>query len=250
MVRERRLSSDGLRLFNLALMHPPPKNKIRNLLSCLFSSKYDDQIEEMVKQSRIATQQLLSYTNHKDININKLINNSMFNLIHSTLMNENVLLNRFEVKRNIRYYFDVIEKCYQTNDHHSALVFFAALSHHSLGQLKIKKRKKDLELIKLFEEKYGTFRNCYKHHLKDAMSNRDYQNYLPCLLVLNMHINRHKAMSTIGNCNLTYEPSHIKSVISFHAINFPYTGNTLALFEEPQISSNTELILLAQGVKN
>ena len=40
-----------------------------------------DVLEEMVKQCRVATQQLLAYTHHKDININKLINNSMYNLI-------------------------------------------------------------------------------------------------------------------------------------------------------------------------
>jgi len=31
-------------------------------------------------------QQLLAYTHHKEINVNKLINNLMFNLIHSTIM--------------------------------------------------------------------------------------------------------------------------------------------------------------------
>lgn len=40
----------------------------------------------MVEQCHVAMQQLLAYTHHKEINVNKLINNLMFNLIHSTIM--------------------------------------------------------------------------------------------------------------------------------------------------------------------
>lgn len=249
MVRPRRVSSDGLRLFNMALTHPPPKSKIKKLLFCFFHSEYDDRLEEMVQQCKVASQQLLAYTHHKDININKLINNSMYNLIHSTIMDEGTLLRKHAILRNYRYFFDVIEKCSQNNDHHHAIVILAAMSHHALGQFRFKKRKKDLEMLKTFEEKYGTFRNCYKNHLKEAMGSNDYENYLPCLMVLNMHYTRHKAMSTIGRCKLTYEPGHIKSQIGMHAMHYYYPGEKLSLFEEPEITSNTDLILLAQSAK-
>ena len=176
MVRPRRVSSDGLRLFNMALTHPPPKTKIRKLLFCLFHTEYDDRLEEMVEQCRVATQQLLAYTHHKDINVNKLINNSMFNLIHSTIMDDGVLLRQSAVKRNFRYFFDVIEKCSRNNDHHHAIVILAAMSHHALGQFRFKKRKKDIQMLKDFENKYGTFRNCYKNHLKEGTVQRFYPN--------------------------------------------------------------------------
>ena len=74
MARPRRVSSDGLRLFNMALTHPPRRSKIKQMLYCLFHTEYDDRLDEMVSQCKVATQQLLSYTHHKDININKLIN--------------------------------------------------------------------------------------------------------------------------------------------------------------------------------
>lgn len=248
-VRERRVSSDGLRLFNMALTHPPPRSKIRSLLFCLFHTEYDDRLEEMVKQCRVATEQLLAYTHHKDINVNKLINNSMFNLIHSTIMDNGVLLSKHKIKRNIRYFFDVIQKCSETDDHHHAIVILSAMSHHALGQFRFKKRKKDIEMLKDFEERYGTFRNCYKNHLREAMQNTDYEKFLPCLMVLNMHRDRHRAMATIGRCNLVYEPSHIDSQIGFHASHHHYPGEKLSLFEEPQVTSNAELILLAQSAK-
>jgi len=173
----------------------------------------------------------------------------MYNIIHSTLMDEGTLLREHAIKRNYRYFFDVIEKCSDNNDHHNAIVILAAMSHHALGQFRFKKRKKDIEMLKKFEEKYGNFRNCYKNHLKEAMCSKDYENYLPCLMVLNMHYARHKAMSTIGRCQLTYEPDHIKSQIGMHAMHHYYPGEKLSLFEEPEITSNTDLILLAQSAK-
>ena len=248
MVR-RRVSSDGLRLFNMALVNPPSRSKIKQLLFCLFHTEYDDRLEEMVEQCRTATKQLLAYTHHKDINVNQLINNSMFNLIHSTIMEEGVILRKQARRRNMSYFFDVIEKCSKQNDHHHAIVILAAMSHHALGQFRFKKRKKDIKMLKDFEEKYGTFRNCYKNHLKEAMQNTKYKEFLPCLMVLNMHKDRHRAMATIGRCNLVYEPDHIRSKIGMHAMHHYYPGEKLSLFEEPQVTSNAELILLAQSVK-
>ena len=76
MAKRRRVSSDGLQLFNMAIMEPPKYSKIKKMLSCIFGSEYDDRLDEMVNQCREASIQLYGYTNFKDINTNKLINNS------------------------------------------------------------------------------------------------------------------------------------------------------------------------------
>ena len=121
--------------------------------------------------------------------------------------------------------------------------------HHAIGQFRFKYREKDKDIVNKFEEKYGTFRNCYKNHLKEAMNQCDYENYLPCIMVLNMHYERHKAFSTIGNCKLRYAPEEIKAKIGLHAIQHFYPDEMMALFEDPQIQTNTDLILLAQNIK-
>lgn len=249
MNKRRRVSSDGLRLFNMSLTHPPSPSKVKQLLHCFFHTEYDDRLDEMVKQCRVATQQLLAYTHHKDINVNQLINNSMFNLIHAMLMDEGKLLSKHRVQQNYRYYFDVAEKCEASGDHHSAIVVVACVMHHAIGQFRFKHRNKDTDMLHKFEDRYGTFRNCYKHHLKEAMFQSDYENYLPCIMVLNMHYERHKAYSTIGKCKLRYEPNEIKAKLGMHAIQHHYPGEKMALFEEPEVKNNTELILLAQGIK-
>jgi hypothetical protein len=56
----RRLSSDGFRLFNMA--HMPEPSKIRELLSCLFRTEYDDRLEEMTGSCEIASKQLYAYS--------------------------------------------------------------------------------------------------------------------------------------------------------------------------------------------
>lgn len=249
MVRERRLSSDGLALFNMALARPVEPNKVKKLLYCFFHTEYDDRLDEMVGQCRKSAQQLLAYTHHKDININKLINNSIFNLIHVLLIDDSVVLKKFKVRQNYRYFFDVVEKCVKTGDHHSAIVILSALQHHSIAQFRFKKRKKDTLLLDVVNKKYGTFRNCWKEHLRECMQNTQYEEFIPCLMVLLMHYKRHKAFSTIGRCSLTYEPQHIKSVIGLHAMHHCYPGEKMSLFEEPQVTSNAELILLAQSIK-
>lgn len=242
----RRLSSDGLKLFNMAVVTPPSYSKIKKMLFCLWHTEYDDQLEDMVKQCRVATEQLLAYTHHKDININKLIDNSIFNLIHSVLMEKGKLCKKRDIKRNYQYLVDVAEKCMQEDDHHSAITLKAALDHHSIGQFRFKDRKKDKFFRDEFEERYGSFRNCYKNHLKEAMNHTEYEHYLPSIMVLNMHHVRHKAFSSIGRCKLAYEPWEIKSRIGMTAMHYNYPGEQMALFEQPQIRSSTDLIMLAQ----
>lgn len=245
----RRVSSDGLRLFNMAIMSPPPKSAIRNLLSCIFTTPYDDRLEEMTAQCRSASEQLYAYTHHKDINTNQLINNSIFNIIHAILMKDDKLGRKFDIRRNYHYFMDVAKKASEENDHNTAVIVRAAIQHHAIQQLKLKPLKREKQFYEDFEKKYGTFRNCYKDHLKYAMSNIDYQEWIPSLMVLNMHHTRHRAFSSIGRCKLAYEPHEIKSRIGMFAMHHYYPGEKMPLYENPPVGSNTDLILLAQYAK-
>lgn len=249
MTKRRRVSSDGLQLFNMAIMEPPKYSKVKNMLSCIFGSEYDDRLDEMVNQCREASMQLYGYTNFKDINTNKLINNSMYNIIHAILMNDGQLGNKFEVRRNYQYFMDVAHRASDENDHNTAIVIRAALTHYAVQVLKIKQRKKDTELMKKFDDLYGTFRNCYKQHLAHAMNTMDDQFWIPSLMVLNMHKERHKAYATLGNCRLQYDELAIKARIGMSAMHNYYPGEKMPLYEQPMVGDNTALILLAQHIK-
>tara|TARA_B100000674_G_scaffold208167_1_gene170287 strand:- start:4877 stop:5626 length:750 start_codon:yes stop_codon:yes gene_type:complete len=249
MPRERRCSSDGLKLFNMAMMSTPPRSRIKQMLSCLFHSDYDDRLEEMVHQCREASHQLYSYTKFKDINTNKLIDNSIFNVIHAILMRDERLGTLFQIRQNYNYFMDVAEKASEEMDHNSAMMIRCALMHHAIAQLKLKPRKKDKEIYERFEKLYGTFRDCYKNHLLHCMQNADYQFYIPSLMVLNMHHDRHRAFSTIGRCKLRYEPYEIEAQIGMFAMQLGHPGEKMPLYEQPLVGSSTDLILLAQHAK-
>lgn len=245
----RRLSSDGLKLFNMAYTHPPSPSIIKKIFFCLFHTEYDDQLDKMVDQCRTASQQLYSYTQHKDIDTNKLINNSMFNIILSVLMDDGKIGNKHQIRRNLHYFIDVARKASEEHDHNTAVLIRAAIMHHSILQLKLKPRKQNDEFFETFEKKYGTWRNCYKEHLLHAMNNRNFTDFIPSLMVLNMHHERHKAYTTIGRCKLRYEPQEIKGRIGMHAIQYHYMGDKMPLYEQPTISNNTDLILIAQQAR-
>lgn len=245
----RRVSSDGLKLFNMAIMSAPPTNRVKQMLSCLFHTEYDDRLEEMVQQCRAASQQLYSYTQYKDMNISKLIDNSIFNIIHAVLMKDEKLASLFQIRQNYCYFMDVAEKAAQDNDHNTAIIIRCALAHHAICQLKLKARKKDLELTESMDAMYGTFRNCYREHLLESMNNNDFQFYIPSLMVMIMHRQRHRAFATIGRCNLQYEPMDIEARIGMCAMHHPYPGEKMPLYHQPPVGSSTDLILLAQYAK-
>ena len=245
----RRLSSDGFKLFNLAIMTPPPKHKIRELLSCLFHSPYDDRLAEVTKSCRAASEQLYSYLHYKDIDHSRLIDNAILNTVHAILMNDDNLGTRFNVRRNYQYFMDVAHHAFKSKDHNTAVMIRAALQHHAIRQLKLKERKFDKEFYKKFEQKYGSFRNCYQEHLIEAMNDKDFENYIPSLMVMIMHQNRHKAFSSIGRCKVQYLPYEIQGRVGMLSNLHHYPGPKLSIFEEPPVKNSTELIALAQYIK-
>lgn len=246
----RRLSSDGFRLFNMAYV--PEPSKIRRFLSCIFHSEYDDQLSEMTKSCESASKQLFACSTDpiKKTMINKFIDNSIFNVIYAILSKDNHMATAFQMRQNYRYFVDVLELSHRNKDHNTAIMLRAALEHHALKQMKFKLRKKDIALFKTLEEEYGTWRNCYKNHLKKMMSTDDLEIF-PSMMVLQMHLARHRAYSSIGNCKLQYEPMYIEAKIGMYGIKH-ITENyedILPLYEQPPVNKSVDLILLAQQAK-
>lgn len=246
----RRLSSDGFRLFNMA--HMPEPSKIRELLSCLFRTEYDDRLEEMTGSCEIASKQLYAYSGDpiKKNMINKFINNSIFNVIYAILSKDHHMANAFQMRQNYRYFMDVLELAHRNGDHNTAVMLRAALEHHALKQMKFKMRKKDTSLLKTLDEEYGTWRDCYKMHLRTVMTTNDYD-ILPSMMVLQMHLARHRAYSTIGSCKLKYEPMFIQGKIGMYALQHTQENynDLLPLYEEPPVNKSADLILLAQQAR-
>lgn len=219
----------------------------------MFHTDYDDRLELFVSQLRESSKQLYMFSNHKDLDLIPLINNSIFNVVYACILKDGSIGNRHQIQQNYRYYKDAMERCFHENDHNSALMLHSALKHHSLKQLKIKDRKKDATFKTYMEAKYGTWQDCYKNHLLEVMSGFPVEvntPYIPSMMVLKMHEHRHKAFSTIGKCKLRYEPHEIRSKIGLLAVINPLLPTEkYPLYEMPEVSSSTDLIMLTSSIK-
>jgi hypothetical protein len=242
----RRLSSDGFKLFNLA--HQVQPSQIKQLLACIFHSEYDDKLETMTNSCQTASKQLFAYFSDpiKKKMINKFIDNSIFNIIYAILSKDQCFATAFQTKNNYRYFMDVLEMAHRNGDHNTAIMLLSALEHHSLKQMEFKLRKKDIELFKQLEEEYGTWRNCYKNHLKMAMNSSDME-IIPSMMVLKMHVVRQRAYSTVGHCKVKYEPEFIQGKIGIYALHHVLQtyDEVLPLYNQPPVNNSTDLILIA-----
>ena len=251
----RRLSSDGLGLFNVAMHMTPHRSKIKQLLSCFLRTDYDDKLEAMVEQCRVASKQLYSYQADPLLKkkIKKYIDNSIFNIIHAILSKDENYANRFEIKQHYRYFADVMEKAHKTGDQNTVVMLKSALDHFAFKQMKMKPRKKDKEMEEVIENEYGTWTNCYKHHLHKVMDKEGFDEHIiPSLMVLQMHLDRcktySKAFDAFSKTKMKYTPDSIEGKIGLYALQhiIEKYNKELPLYYEPKTKSSTELIEMAQ----
>ncbi len=246
----RRLSSDGYKLFKMA--YSPEPSRVRELFACFMRSEYDDKLDLMTEKCEKASRQLFAYNTDpiKKDRINKFIDNSIFNIVYAILCKDGELTNKFNIKRNYRYFSDVMINAFNNEDHNTAILLSQSLGHHALKQLKIPLRKSDKEIIKRMEAEYGTWRDCFANHLKTVMNRPDFE-ILPSMMVLKMHLEKFKKYSVIDRYSIPYEPFHIEGVIGLygtHNIECQY-DDALPLYEDPPIQNSSELILIAQQAK-
>jgi hypothetical protein len=249
MKGRRRLSSDGLKLFNMAVLNPPRKSKVKELLSCLFRTEYDDQLDQMVMQCREASKQIFMLANDKSINTDKLLNNAIFNLIYAILSKDDKITSKRNIKKNIRYFWDVLKRAYNEDDHNTAILLKSVLEHVSIQILKIKERSSDVEIKRSMEDRYGSWRDCYKHHLKEVMQIGTSEDYLPSLMVLNMHASRTSIYENITRCRFKYTAEHIRSKLGLFRNLYPLIPHErMALYEEPPVKSNVDLMVIVNNI--
>jgi hypothetical protein len=245
-MRERTISEEGLKLFNLSmddLSHRKTqlkKNKglLRSVMIDLFTTEYDINLIDTVDKLRMSSCYLysnLDYKNPKKISV--LVNNAITNIIIAILTFNGEISNRHQLKMNYYNYLDIAEKSYKNEDHHTAIVIRAALNTLSITRLNIKLRKKDKRLYKLFDKKYGTFKDCCKKHLYDVMNIKDFHDkmkdndnisIIPSLMILIIHLNKateySKSFKSIGKKSpVTLDAKRIQLIRVANALKKKYS---------------------------
>ena len=127
------------------------------------------------------------YTFTKDCleSIPEFMNNAIANIILLILTNESKIANKFEARRNYRFYIDLAKRAYNIKDHNTCIMIMSALNNPAIGRLKLKDRKSDIEFKKNFEEKYGSFRsNCMKHIKQFTNGVFDKSSEIPSLMMM------------------------------------------------------------------
>lgn len=245
-MRTRVLSEEGCKLFNLSIKNNDNKNKkicFRSILFNLFHSKYDDKIEKYVKQLNNTACKLYVDTNvEKDnSNISKMINNAITNIILLILSQDEKILTKHHVKKNLRFYLDIAEKSYKNGDLHTANIIKAVFDNYSIQRLNLKLRKKDLELMKVFKEDFGDFKNACLLHLKHTLENKK-NIKIPSLMILLIHLNKNKEYLKWYKKNgkipnkLIHQINKIEKKINYHKTMYKESNfNLIELYKkEPE----------------
>lgn len=233
----RRVSSDGLQLFNIAF--PPSKSKIKQLLTCIFRTEYDDKLDDMVDSCRLASQQIFGYYTDplKRRKIDQYSHNAVLNLVHAIICNDGKYATAFEMKRNYYYFLDVMEFAFRNDDHNTVLLIYEALEHPALKQMQFKLRRKHMNLIDRMKDEYGTKQDRYVKHLRDALCNTDY-GMLPSMTVMRKHM----------QYNTKKEKIHSKiGLYGIHNVMENY--GALPLYDKPLVDSSSDLIMIASRAR-
>ena len=143
---------------------------------------------------------MLKYLHENYNDIPLYTNNAVTNLIILILTDGEKFLNKQKVKKNIHFYLKLAEKACLTNDHQTAILIKCALENFNITRLKLNLNKGDTNIVKLLNNKYGTFKNCHSTHVHEFLKKYENKNdidpeYIPSVMVLHMHTGRNKAYS-------------------------------------------------------
>ena len=195
--RSRTLSLEGQELFNLALDNNSNQVQhrvcLKAMLYNLFTSDFDEKLDKSKFTFRDGTYSLYSYLKDEDPKkIPDFFNNAVTNLVYLILITDGKVNNIRNVKKNVYFYYCLAEEAFKLGDHNTVILIKAALDNIAIRRLKLKKTKKEKRLDKLFSDSYGSFINCNSNHLKAILEAKDYQKFLPSIVVLLMHLNKTK----------------------------------------------------------
>ena len=146
------------------------KLSIKKVLSNMFNSKYDIELNEKKNTLRESTCKLMSMIDDMD-SINDKCKIAINNLVLIILTNDNEKINIQRVKYNLGFYLNLAKKAMDSDDHQTALLIKLAVDNNNIKRLKINYNKSMTRTYNELELKYGSFKNMNKNHLNDILKN-------------------------------------------------------------------------------
>lgn len=259
--RKRKLSQDGCKLFNVSLNTLRKKrnisrNKIKSCLFNLFTTKYDEQMEQILFKSYNNSLSLLDTLKSNSQNLSYLLDNMMLNIILLVLKNDKGEIGTLvKIKQNYHMYSDISYKAYEQKDYNTAILIHIALNHTALTRLNLKKRKKDIQMEKIFKSELGELLNCFLIHLQKIIKKED---FIPCSLVLSVFQKKIKQYNKSAKMNISVED--FENVVNHYITKYAFKSKLTPIYfkdvnEDPLLENvkgfdtNFKLINLSKMVK-
>ena len=184
-MRSRTLSDEGIRLYLHGITPPRPKGWARRLVCGVFTSDYDERLFDVVQKCYDSTLALAA--RFEEPNIRERLDSAVIHTVRLILSNDNKKVKKRHILKSFRFFMDVMSQSLRREDHQTVHMLYLALTHPTIGKLKLKMRKKDTQLLENISLMYGP--PLYEKHIKYMSSVRS-DHILPSLIAFHIYISR------------------------------------------------------------
>ena len=202
-MRQRSLSYEGHKLFNVAYQSNPSRKKIKALLTCFFHSSDDELILDLTNKCRESSKHLVANVNSNDIY--NWVDTFIQNIVVLIMKKNDKIAKYHEAKKTYALYLSVAKKAFKEGDHNTAWLMLCSFMHKSIDSLQFQKGKKFIEECL---RRYGSTNNCFTNHILDVADMHLKKNtslqekYIPVAAILNMYSKKmhsyHKTYNELG----------------------------------------------------
>jgi hypothetical protein len=218
-MRQRSLSEEGHKLFNIAYQSKPTRKSIRQLLNCLFHTADDKLIFKLTDECRKSSEELVANINND--NIHDWVNTFIQNIVVLILKKNDKIAKYHEAKKTYGLYLAVAKRALRQGDHNTAWLMQCSFSHKCIHNLNFQRGKKFMEDT---YKKYGTTANFFQNHVLDLSdiynSEESIQSktFIPVAAILNMYSKKmhsyHKTYDDMGlKAHKRNRLKHIEDVV-------------------------------------
>ena len=249
MKRSRTLSDEGVKLFSNGMGGHPHKSSVRRFLFSCFHSDYDDKLRDVVFSCREATKALYYKLITQDpCSLNQVLDAGISNATKLLLTADSERVRSFHIRKNYRFFLDVMERAFNSGDHQTAMLMYLALTHSSVARLDFKRPKKTRDLLDILDDSYGDLKTCYSKHIKEMVKQTDID-YLPSVIAISMFTCRFTGNGySHVNSDLPLLLEDLKSVIQLYGMLNFREENIIQLYSQDQLASS-ELFNLSETVQ-
>ncbi len=242
MARDRTLSEEGVKMFLGGIVSNPSKRGLRRFLFACFSSDYDDRLKDVVIACRESTKALYAKLWSGDrLNLNAGIS-------HATklmLTSDHQEIKMHHIRNNFKFFLDVCERSFNTDDHQTAMLMYIALNHSALTRLKFKRPKKTSTIFKALDERYGPSNVGYSKHVEEILHSTTLE-FLPSLIAVDIFRGKYSNYSSYSQVSDMVDS--LNEVMNMTALLYLREKSMIGLYGE-DVATNSMLFDLSEKIQ-